>query len=266
MAEDYLHTQVFLDYVKFAGKLSSMPMLVDYFAVQHLKQQSLISDDTIFLCGHSGDTVAGSHLKGIFGPSDTPIKVVDTIYHSYYNLSRIPGKKFYYEKLKRGIKAKSNPAYSVFEDWILSERQAKFIVNTACAYDFFGYEYRMPLWDMRLLKFFRKVPLEYKNYKRLYVHVLRELFREKGIDFLAELQASDRTIRIQKVKDRVKGFLPASVIKRFQKKHPWHAYDILTAPMAAELKGTEYEKQCGLEYNSVICNWYVKELKEFTHR
>ena len=26
-----------------------MPMLVDYFAVQHLKEQSLVSDDTVFL-------------------------------------------------------------------------------------------------------------------------------------------------------------------------------------------------------------------------
>ncbi len=264
MVDDYLESPTFQEYVRFSSKLSSMPFLIDYFAVQHLQRHQLVPDNAVFITGHSGDSVAGSHLKGQFNAGDSAERAARLLYKSAYNLSRISGRKDFYTRLLREMESGSGPAYARFENWILLERQAKFIVNSACVYDFFGYEYRMPLWDIRLLKFFRQVPLEHKNFKYLYDQVLRSTFSKAHLDFKDELQPTVREIQLQKIKERVKDLLPAKLVRRLQKQQPWHAYDLLTMPMQKAIRGTIYENQCGPEYNSVICNWYIAEyLKTF---
>ena len=42
------------------------------------------------------------------------------------------------------------------------------------AYDFFGYEWRMPLWDGEILDFWKGVPLQYKLDQKLYKEVLSD--------------------------------------------------------------------------------------------
>jgi len=51
-------------------------------------------------------------------------------------------------------------------DW--QERQAKFIVNSVRVYEFWGYEWRIPLWDNQLMDFFSGVPLKLRLEKKLY--------------------------------------------------------------------------------------------------
>jgi asparagine synthase (glutamine-hydrolysing) len=260
MARDYLNTEIFREYVRFAGKLSSMPFLQDYFAIKYIKENRLVDHETIFITGHSGDFIAGSHLMGKFRKSDKPLKVIREIFNSYYNISSLPGKSEFFKIIKNQITTDDFFAYSVFENWILQERQAKFIINSACVYDFFGYQYRMPLFDARILSFFKNVPHEYKNFKLLYDTALKELFSQRGLNFENELQASKKEILIQNIKNRVKKYVPATIIKKYAGNQPWNAYDILTAPMADDLKGTRFENQVSGNYNSVICNWYIKNL------
>lgn len=258
IANNYLNTKIFQEYVKFAGKLSSMPYLQDYFAIKHIKDNNLVDKNTIFISGHSGDSIAGSHLKGRFKNNDSPSKAIKEIFYSNFNISPLYNKKIF-EKFQNEIKHDAFFAYSIFENWILQERQAKFIVNSASVYDYFGHEYRMPLLDGRLLSFFKKVPLEYKNYKILYNNLLKQMFSQFNLNFEHELQASKSEIFLQNIKSRIKHFVPTVIIKKY-KKAPWHAYDILTAPMLEDLKGSDYEKSTGVDYNSVICNWYIKHL------
>lgn len=262
LSGDYLNSDEFNSYVRFSGRLSSMPYLQDYFAIRYLQDQKLVPDNTIFISGHSGDSIAGSHLKGIFRKNDGIGKVINAIYQNHYKLSRVKGKNKFYDLIETQLGSFDKTlSYSVYEDWILKERQAKFVINSASVYDFFGYEYRMPLWDKDLVTFFKSLPLEYKNFKYLYHKVLEKLFEKNEILFESELQATERDIFKQKIKDRIKSFLPPKVVRKLQKPG-WDAYDILTAPMAEELKKTNFETQCGIEYNSVICNWYLKRVEE----
>ena len=50
-----------------------------------------------------------------------------------------------------------------------NERQAKFIVNSVRAYEFFGYQWRIPLWDVELMDFFLKIGLEQRIQQRIYI-------------------------------------------------------------------------------------------------
>jgi hypothetical protein len=69
-----------------------------------------------------------------------------------------------------------------------------------------------------------------------------------------------RDIVMQNFKNLVKRYIPASIIKKYADNQPWNAYDILTAPMYEEMKGTRFENQVSGNFNSVICNWYIKNL------
>ena len=50
----------------------------------------------------------------------------------------------------------------------VQERQAKFIVNSVRAYEYFGYEWLIPLWDNALFDFWAKVPITLRYQRRLY--------------------------------------------------------------------------------------------------
>jgi asparagine synthase (glutamine-hydrolysing) len=259
IANNYLYTNLFKEYVKFAGKLSSMPYLQDYFAVKHIKDNNLVDKNTIFISGHSGDSIAGSHLKGRFKNNDSPSKAIKQIFYSNFNISPLYNKDQIFKKFQDEIESDDFFAYSIYENWILQERQAKFIVNSASVYDYFGHEHRMPLLDGRFLSFFKKVPLKYKNHKILYNNLLQQMFSQFNLNFENELQASNTEIFLQNIKNRIKHIVPTGIIKKYRKA-PWHAYDILTAPMVEDLKGSDYERSTGIDYNSVICNWYIKNV------
>ena len=62
LIEGYLNTNEFKEYAHFAGKLSSMPYLQEYFAVKYLQKEKIISDDAIFIPGFAGDLLGGSQF------------------------------------------------------------------------------------------------------------------------------------------------------------------------------------------------------------
>jgi hypothetical protein len=47
------------------------------------------------------------------------------------------------------------------------ERQAKFIVNSVRIYEYFGFEWRLPLFDRELIDFYLKVPADQKYHKEI---------------------------------------------------------------------------------------------------
>jgi len=60
-----------------------------------------------------------------------------------------------------------------------SERQAKFIVNSVRVYEFFGFEWRIPMWDAELIDFFLQVPISHRLNQFLYKSYARKLFTRK---------------------------------------------------------------------------------------
>ena len=52
------------------------------------------------------------------------------------------------------------------------ERQHKHILQSLKIYEFFGYEWYIPLWDDDLIDFWKKIPLHFKINKKLYKNYL----------------------------------------------------------------------------------------------
>ncbi|MDI2587660.1 hypothetical protein OR571_11180 [Psychrobacillus sp. NEAU-3TGS] len=159
----------------FADGLTSMPHIQDLLAVSKLKKQSLIPKNSVFIPGHSGDFVAGSHIPKYFLKSNTVTKndLIESMLHKHYNLWFSNEKyqvflKKTIELLVDGDDLKNEVAADIFEEWDWRERQAKYICNSVRVYEFYNYEWRLPLWDREIIKFWSNISIQYRVDRNLY--------------------------------------------------------------------------------------------------
>lgn len=175
-------------YVDFAVNGSSMAHLQDWPAVTQITSKN--AEPSVFIPGHSGDFLAGSHLAyEITIPEQqfTANDVIQFILQKHHKLWTIDKG---IERLGSDVIAEitqsfahlpyrtNEEASAAFEYWDWKERQAKFIINSVRVYEFYGQEWEIPLWDDRLMKFFMTVPVEYRFKKYLYDYTLHKMFPE----------------------------------------------------------------------------------------
>ncbi len=264
ITKDYFNTELFKEYVKFAGKITSMPYMQEYFAVKYLKENNIIEDNAIFIPGHAGDLLGGSRfIKNIFKNSEFS-ELAGIIYNK--NISLWKTKKSIKKQIIKEIKneldylkpAENILPYSLFEDFEIKERIAKFIFNSSSVFDFFGYQIAFPFWDNELIQFFKEVPAEFKYNKLLYDDVLKNFFIKQNVNFKKELSPNKKQIIFQKIKNKVKKFAPSKLRYRILLRNDWCSYSIITKPMARDIN-FNYKKI--KKFNSIITVWYSDFIK-----
>lgn len=194
------------------SNLCSLSHIQDFFAVQQLANRKLIDKNSIFLPGHTGDVLAGSHLENGWKRNNSKKYLLKAILKKHYALND-------YNKISSELKAKINqnvqkgsPYYIVFEDWGLRERQAKYIINSVRVYEQFNCKYLLPLWDKELIEFFKFLPLEKKIDTVFYNnHIMKGIFKDFKVD-IAKTNAPPvskvlRKIIPSKLKRIIKGLL-----------------------------------------------------------
>lgn len=269
----FLTDSVFKMYTDYAGLASSMPYLQEYFAVKHLKDNQLIPPDSIFLPGHTGDFIAGSYTEKTIRTRTTCLKKPEILVDKYFrfiNLSddhkRIIGARLqkWFEVYEPPVAATSDK-YDVFmEDWDLKEKISKFVFNSTKVFPYFGYQFRLPLWDKEFRLFFRNVSFKYRSNKRLYDAVLvNDYFRPLGVFFdEEEIKLSFWGQKIQQIKTLIGPCLPMAIRMKRMKARDYISYDTFTAEMLQNLKdkGVEANKNVN-SYNAFICVWYSNEVQ-----
>ncbi len=266
LIDGFLETNDFKKYVQFAGKLSSMPNLQEYFAVKYLKEHHLIPDNAIFIPGYAGDILGGSeYLINI--PTNIDYKQLPDVIlekkmanHIFNNKE----KKHVLEIIEKNFflfdeNYKQKIPETVLDDFNIKERIAKFIFNSANFYTFFGYEFRFPFWDMELLNFFREIPIKQKQSKHLFDDVLiNKYFKPFNVFFETELQPKPQKLWLQKIKKEVKPFLPTFIKEKKIEKISWTNYKIMVQKMLFFLKSkNEKVKRTYNNYNEIITQWYI---------
>ena len=222
LIKGYLKTETFKNYAHFAGKYSSMPYLQEYFAVKYLKENNLIDEKAVFIPGFAGDFLGGSQFIKVIPKNLKSMEIVNLIFKKKYKLRQFSSSK--QKEIKEEIKktlltfdadfTKKIPP-TVFEDFDLKEKIAKYIFNSASIYTFFGYQHRFPFWDKELLEFFKKIPQEQKQLKVLFDDVLiNHYFKPFNVYFEKELVPDKKKLTIQKIKDTVKPLLHMALTAR----------------------------------------------------
>ncbi len=264
----------FIDYCNYAGGISSMPYLQEYFAVKHLKEHKLIPDDSIFIPGHTGDYIAGSYLEKTirksYGKTGNSSRDIRERYFNFLPLS--PRQSQMIEnRVEQWFDNYFHPDYvadtsydAITEDWDLKEKFSKFIFNSASVFPFFGYQFRLPLWDAGFRSFFRKLPFSLRRYKVFYDEViLEEYFIPAQVYFdQDELNKKPSPFLRKKFRDKLRFLVPYSIRKNRLRKRDYLCYHRFTGKMKKNLvaNGEKLPRRIN-NYNALICLWYSYQIK-----
>lgn len=183
-------------FVEISHNLHTLPNLQDFPAVKYLSENKLIPADSIFVPGHTAmmylkgqplksgfDAVVSAILLKHYNRWDWSLKQKLLYRHLGDKVCRCLSKDFSVETIEDAVFA--------FERWELKERQPKFIVNAVRTYEYFGYEWRLPLWDKDLVSFWLSIPLSVRNGKKNIKNLLDLRTDEKKQPH--EINASNRT-------------------------------------------------------------------------
>lgn len=257
---NYTSDPLFIDYCKYITQYSSCYFYQEFPAIQYLIHERKIDSDTVFLPGHSGDFIAGSHLRSFMKSRTTSVAVSRDLFNTHFknkDISLDERKEFISLLSNQLNKMTSSISYRDFENWDLKERQAKYIVNSSKIWEYFGFRYLLPLWDNELTDFFSSMPFDYKLGKRLYDEVLKELFSEAGISFENDFCLSQAmNPRIDSIKNLVKNYFPFVQKKRNLWNFDSVGFEHMMQGLMAELKKNQLDRTVR-SYNGASFAWYL---------
>jgi asparagine synthase (glutamine-hydrolysing) len=271
MIQNYPDEKNFNEYFRFSSNRTSMFFMQEYFAVRHLRDKGLVPFDAVFIPGHSGDFFGGSQLikHGLHDGVENIRKTTRRIFDVKYSLCRPGGgaAKAMLARIEGSLREKRHEgdalAYSMHEDWDLKEKLAKFIVNSCNVYAWYGYEYRLPLYDYELQDFFRDVPFGLKRNKWLYDEFLiNRFFGPLGLNFPGELQPDEKTQQRARIRRKIRNVLPESIAPvTISPRDPIY-YNEITSLLCQDLarRGIRIKIR-GNSYNSLIVQWYIARLE-----
>ncbi|MGB4298176.1 MAG: asparagine synthetase B family protein [Candidatus Saccharicenans sp.] len=215
----WFHSEERNAYYRRAHNLVSVPHIQDWPAVKVLKEQNIIDENAIFVPGHSGDFLAGSHIPTmVFNNTQLNlalfIKAIIERHYSLWPFNELDA--VVQEQLKSRImqtgegRDLSIPSHmaDAFEEWDWQERQAKFIINSVRVYEFWGYNWWLPLWDAEMMDFWAGVPLEFRQGQKFYSEYVSKIFgRITGIGVsVAKRSANEQSFA------NIKGIIKKSVL------------------------------------------------------
>lgn len=166
------------EYLSYGGNLSSLPHTQDFLAVHELREEGIVPADAVFVPGHSGDMLAGSHIPQEYGRPQayTVDRFVADNLTKHYSLWAFDDQTLHALFAERSLASVGRPdvhdaasCADAIEYFDFKERQAKFIVNSVRVYEYFGCGWRLPLWDRELMAFFQRVPLSRRLGQALYL-------------------------------------------------------------------------------------------------
>ncbi len=260
--ENFPDNMEFQRYAAFAGHLTSMPFLQDYFAIKYLKEQKVIGEETIVMPGHPGDFLRGSHLYPSLN-SDSPSQVADTIIEAFGNSLPVSAsqKKQIADMVLKQVFREDAGNRRNFDLWDFEERQCKFIGNSSQVYHFFNIPFVVPLFDKELLNAMLSLPFHQRLYASLYNQTLEsEIFLSHGVSF--DLKLKERGwINPSPLKKLLIRYAPAAVRR-------WHYpladhvfYREITAELRKSLPAGYRHPLKPHFYNGYLVQWYLNWVK-----
>jgi asparagine synthase (glutamine-hydrolysing) len=175
-----------IDYYRYGDGLTSLPHIQDCPAVAELIARGFVPGNAVFVPGHTGDFICGGHLSETLGDvsGDGEDHVTRAVWKRHHRLdcwsTQYSAPSPAYRTRILGVVGDvpmrvPEEAASAYELWEWQERQCKYICNSCRVYEFFGHQWRIPLWDAELMDFWARVPLEMRLGKRLYTSFLQHV-------------------------------------------------------------------------------------------
>lgn len=197
-----MESEKYKAYIRYANGGISLAHMQDFLAVCELKEQSILQEDAIFIPGHAYDFLAGTHLTNrLMNPEITLEEIADEVIkkHYVYNSVNYDAR---ISKIKAELKqCQGESGEGKYHYWEWKERQSKYIAHAITVYEFFGYEWRLPFWDRRLMEYWDTVPVEMRKDRKLFLQYMKK-------DAVADniKSANDRKMK------KIRNYIPASIL------------------------------------------------------
>jgi len=260
-----------IEYQSYCSNLSSIPHLQDCIAVKKLKNKGILNDNAIFVPGHSGDMLAGSHIPDYIHENYKKIyskdNLIKHLFEKHYSLKKKSDIQAgeYMKKISEIIGSKDY--YDAYEfsnqcekfNW--KNRQSKFICNSVRLYEFYNYSWWMPLWDKEMVKFFEELPLELRNHK-WYVSYVFDLF-EKESNIRNMKNSNEHSYFFNLVKKIVTklSFLN-NIVKNIYEK----LFFVDQMGWYGQFPNFKIMKKKGYTYNGLVAYFFIKKLDDRKNR
>ncbi len=265
LISDFATKNKFPKYADYAGHLSSMPFLQDYFAIEYLKNHQLISEETIAMPGYSGDYFAGSHFDPKMETADNNY-LLSKIVHKYsasYPLKPKSLKAIQAYILKNFLNDGDFEPWQNYEKWDFQERQCKFISNANHAWFYFGNEVMMPLFDKEFIEFFKNVPFGQKLGADFYNTTLEnKIFMPHQVNFNLKNKALSSG-NFTNLKKLILKMLPRFTKELYYPMNDAIYYREITQELRSSSKSYDYKHPIKPNaYNSYIIQWYLHSVRD----
>ncbi len=259
----FTESDEFIRYVDFAANASSFYIIQDFFAVRKMRNERLIPDDSVFMPGHSGDTLGGSNFLELFSGNESMDEMLTKLIKYRYDLNKVSDEflKLARQRIVNQYNSNFKPAIW-FDYWCMKEWNPKMFANGVRVYEFFGYKYWLPLWGKNPLTFFANLPFEFRLSKELYEFTLEtRIFEPLGVNFSPERRSlMSHSLSIsQRVKSFIKCLLPKCYIYRNFRYDPINA-KLYTCEMYESMRRKGFKINY-IGTNAVKAQWYICFLK-----
>ena len=133
------------------GCLQALPAILD------IRNRELVPEDSIVVPGHTLDVSLGSHLIDEFLDMNNH-QLIEYIVKHHYDLSTIAFDDRSIKKWENRLGAVD--PINFYMEWEYKNRQSKFIANDVRAYEYTGYTFELPFWDIRIQQFAMSLPID----------------------------------------------------------------------------------------------------------
>lgn len=257
----YADADDFEQYYRYMGSLTNFCWLYDFVAVKYLKKQELIAADAVFVPGHSGDMIAGSHLCKARVQENATVRelVRRMLYVGFeYQPQRVV-RETLTEYFRTAVQA-GYSSYSAYQNWVVQHRQAHNILNSIRVYDYCGYDVRLPLWDNALYDLFARLPYSALADCRLYRDYVAQVFAPFGLCVAAI--PSGVSWSATACRKLLKQLLPDSILRRCRTNYDPVGEGLLSRTLGEELGNCLGHEHTCTNSNELLLQWYLMRVSQ----
>ncbi|MGB0719448.1 MAG: asparagine synthase-related protein, partial [Bdellovibrionales bacterium] len=169
------------DYEDFAHGGCVIPSYVEFEAIYRLKESGICASDSFIINGQTGDYLSGGHVPKVIYENNDPAEddMLDYIIQKHFSIWESLKTPENIQLIKQQIQKclmvpaahldKKNKFMAQYEAFEWAERQAKMVVQGKAIYEYFGFQWALPLWDADLMDFFATLPYALKYKQKLYI-------------------------------------------------------------------------------------------------
>ncbi len=210
------------DFLHYASQGISSPQEQEFFALLELTRRGVIRKGDVLLPGYCGDLPAGSYvLTDVNAQSKVNTRTIKRwIRDRHLAFARGSGVE---DLLLTKIYANLEPSQdATFEDWnrgherwFIKEKVSKYVLNGLRTFEYFGIEWRLPLWDVEWLAYCYGCHFEQRqNRSHFKRQANRFLFQPLGVPHVI----NDNPVSWKsRLKSMLKDWIPAQWMQQWAK-------------------------------------------------